>query len=67
MILPFANRLNAGIEDGSILPCDAKLAGFAIGGALNGIVTLVSARTAALSAETIAEEFALRLTDWTCG
>ena len=35
--LAFRKKIERGIEDGSILPCDAKLAAFVIGGALNGI------------------------------
>jgi len=60
--LAFRKQIERGIVDGSILPCDAKLAGFAIGGALNGIVHWYRA-DGALSTETIVDEFALRLTD----
>ena len=35
--LAFRKQIERGIEDGSIKPCNPKLAAFAIGGALNGI------------------------------
>ena len=60
--LAFRKQIERGIEDGSILPCDAKLAAFVIGGALNGIADWHRA-DGALSVETIADEFALRLTE----
>ena len=60
--LAFRKQIERGIEDGSILPCDAKLAAFVIGGALNGIADWHRA-DGELSVETIADEFALRLTE----
>ena len=60
--LAFRKQIERGIEDGSVLPCDPKLAAFAIGGPLNGIADWYRP-DGALSVETIADEFALRLTD----
>ena len=60
--LAFRKQIERGIEDGSVLPCDPKLVAFAIGGALNGIADWYRP-DGALSVETIADEFALRLTD----
>jgi AcrR family transcriptional regulator len=58
----FRKQIEQGIVDGSILPCDAKLAAFMIGGALNGIADWYHPE-GALLVETIANEFALRLTE----
>jgi AcrR family transcriptional regulator len=60
--LAFRTQIGRGIADGSLVQCDPKLAAFAIGGALNGIADWYRP-DGALSVETIAEEFALRLTD----
>jgi AcrR family transcriptional regulator len=60
--LAFRKKIERGIEDGSILPCDAKLAAFVIGGALNGIADWYRP-DGALSVATIANEFSLRLTE----
>lgn len=60
--LAFRNQIERGIEDGSVLPCDPKLAAFAIGGALNGIADWYRP-DGALTVETIADEFALQLTE----
>jgi len=59
--LAFRKQIENGIADGSIVPCDAKLAAFAIAGALNGIADWYRPG-GALSPEAIAEEFATRLT-----
>ncbi len=58
----FRGQLERGIADGSIAPCDAKLAAFAIAGALNGIADWYR-EDGALSADAIADEFARRLTE----
>ena len=58
----FRKQIKRGIEDGSIVACDAKLAAFAIAGALNGIADWHNPE-GVLSVETIADEFALRLTE----
>jgi AcrR family transcriptional regulator len=58
----FRKQIERGIEDGSILPCDVKLAAFAVAGALNGLADWYRP-DGALSAEAIADEFARRLTD----
>ena len=58
----FRQQIERGIEDGSIRACDAKLAAFAIAGALNGIADWRRA-DGALSVEAIADEFALLLTE----
>ena len=50
-----------GIEDGSIAPCDPKLAAFSIAGALNWICMWYEPE-GALSAEEIASQFARTLT-----
>ena len=60
--LAFRKQIERGIADGSVKPCDAKLAAFAIGGALNGIPGWYNAQ-GDLSADAIADEFALRLTE----
>ena len=60
--LAFRKQIERGIEDGSIVSCDAKLAAFMIGGALNGIADWYRP-DGALPVETIADEFALRLTE----
>jgi hypothetical protein len=59
--LAFRKQIKNGIADGSIVPCDAKLAAFAIAGALNGIADWYRPG-GALSPEAIADEFAARLT-----
>jgi AcrR family transcriptional regulator len=58
----FRAQIAAGIADGSIKACDPKLTTFLITGALNGIGTWYRSDHA-LSAETIAEEFVVRLTE----
>jgi AcrR family transcriptional regulator len=60
--MAFRTQIACGIRDGSIMPCDTKLAAFALTGALNGIGDWYK-RDGAFSVETIAEEFSLRLTD----
>src|SRR5262249_48742221 len=55
-------QISAGIADGSIKVCDPKLTTFLITGALNGIGAWYRP-DGALSAETIAEEFVVRLTE----
>jgi AcrR family transcriptional regulator len=52
--------VSAGIEDGSIVPCDIKLTTFAIAGSLNWIGHWYKSDGA--SADQIGEEFATRLT-----
>jgi AcrR family transcriptional regulator len=59
--LAFRQQIENGIVDGSIVPCDAKLAAFAIAGALNGIADWYQPG-GTLSPEAIADEFATRLT-----
>ena len=59
--LAFRKQIENGIADGSIVPCDAKLAAFAIADALNGIADWYQPG-GALSPEAIADEFATRLT-----
>jgi len=58
----FRRFISEGIADGSIKPCDPKLAAFAIAGSLNWIGHWYQ-RDGALSPEAIAEDFAARLTD----
>jgi AcrR family transcriptional regulator len=58
----FRRYITEGIVDGSIKPCDAKLSAFAIAGSLNWIGHWYQ-RGGALSAEAIASEFAIRLTE----
>lgn len=58
----FRNYIAEGIADGSIKPCDPKLSAFAIAGSLNWIGHWFQ-RGGALSAEAIANEFAVRLTE----
>jgi hypothetical protein len=58
----FREQISAGIADGSIKVCDPKLTTFLITGALNGIGAWYRP-DGALSAETIAEEFVVRLTE----
>lgn len=53
--------IQEGIEDGSIAPCDPKLAAFSIAGALNWICQWYEPE-GALSAEEIASQFARTLT-----
>lgn len=53
--------IQEGIEDGSIAPCDAKIAAFSIAGALNWICHWYEPE-GALSAEEIATQFARTLT-----
>jgi AcrR family transcriptional regulator len=53
--------IQEGIEDGSITPCDPKLAAFAIAGAVNWICMWYEP-AGALSAEEIASQFAQTLT-----
>lgn len=58
----FRKYIAEGIADGSIKPCDPKLSAFAIAGSLNWIGHWFQ-RGGALSAEAIANEFAVRLTE----
>jgi AcrR family transcriptional regulator len=58
----FRREIERGIEDGSIRPCDPRLAAFAVAGALNGIADWYRL-DGRLSAEAIADEFAVRLTE----
>ncbi len=58
----FRKYIAEGIADGSIKPCDPKLSAFAIAGSLNWIGHWYQ-RDGALSAEAIASEFAVRLTE----
>jgi AcrR family transcriptional regulator len=58
----FREQISAGIADGSIKACDPKLTTFLITGALNGIGAWYRP-DGTLSAETIAEEFVVRLTE----
>jgi AcrR family transcriptional regulator len=58
----FRKYIVEGIADGSIKPCDPKLSAFAIAGSLNWIGHWYQ-RGGALSAEAIANEFAVRLTE----
>lgn len=60
--LGFRKQIERGIADGSIRRCDAKLAAFAIAGALNGIADWYRPH-GELSVEVIADEFAPRLTE----
>jgi AcrR family transcriptional regulator len=60
--LTFRNYIAEGIADGSIIPCDAKLAAFAIAGSLNWIGHWFQ-RSGEMSAEEVANEFAVRLTE----
>jgi AcrR family transcriptional regulator len=60
--LTFRRYITEGIADGSIKPCDVKLSAFAIAGSLNWIGHWYQ-RDGALSAEAIAAEFAVRLTE----
>jgi AcrR family transcriptional regulator len=58
----FRKFIADGIADGSIGPCDPKLSAFAIAGSLNWIGHWFQ-RGGALSAEAIASDFAVRLTE----
>ncbi len=58
----FRRYIAEGIADGSIKPCDPKLSAFAIAGSLNWIGHWYQ-RGGAWSAEAIANEFAVRLTE----
>lgn len=58
----FRKYIAEGIADGSIKPCDPKLSAFAIAGSLNWIGHWYQ-RGGALSADAIASEFAVRLTE----
>lgn len=58
----FRKYIAEGIADGSIKPCDPKLSSFAIAGSLNWIGHWYQ-RGGALSAEAVASEFAVRLTE----
>jgi len=58
----FRKYVAEGIADGSIKPCDAKLAAFAIAGSLNWIGHWFQPG-GELSAEAVANEFAIRLTE----
>ncbi len=58
----FRSYISAGIADGSIKPCDVKLSAFAIAGSLNWIGHWYQ-RNGKLSAEAVATEFAIRLTE----
>lgn len=57
----FRDYIAAGVADGSIRRCDVKLTAFAIAGALNWIGHWYR-HDGALSAQAIADDFALRLT-----
>ena len=58
----FRSYIAEGIADGSIKPCDPKLSAFAIAGSLNWIGHWYQ-RGGEWSAKTIADEFAVRLTE----
>ncbi|MEP6840748.1 MAG: TetR/AcrR family transcriptional regulator, partial [Bradyrhizobium sp.] len=58
----FRKYIADGVADGSIKPCDPKLSAFAIAGSLNWIGHWFQ-RDGALSAETIAKDFAVQLTE----
>ena len=58
--------IQEGIEDGSIAPCDIKIAAFSIAGALNWICMWYEP-AGALSAEEIASQFARTLTKGLAG
>jgi hypothetical protein len=60
--LTFRRYIGEGIADNSIKPCDAKLAAFAIAGSLNWIGHWCQ-QDGALSADAIADEFSIRLTE----
>jgi Tetracyclin repressor-like, C-terminal domain len=60
--LTFRRYITEGIADRSIKPCDAKLAAFAIAGSLNWIGHWFQP-DGALSADAIADEFSVRLTE----
>ena len=60
--LAFRKAIESGIADGSIRPCDARLAAFAVAGALNGIADWYKPG-GRLDGGTIADEFAERLTE----
>jgi AcrR family transcriptional regulator len=58
--LALRRQIERGMEDGSIETCDAKLAAFAIAGALNGIADWYRPG-GRLSADDVADEYAERL------
>jgi AcrR family transcriptional regulator len=58
----FRKYITEGMADGSIRPCDVKLAAFAIAGSLNWI-SFWFQRDGALSGEEVATEFVIRLTE----
>jgi AcrR family transcriptional regulator len=58
----FRRYITEGISDGSIKPCNAKLSAFAIAGSLNWIGHWYQ-RDGTLSADAIADEFSIRLTE----
>lgn len=58
----FRSQIARGIADGSIRPCDPKLAAFVIAGALNGIGSWYRPE-GDLDVTTIAESFVAQLTD----
>jgi AcrR family transcriptional regulator len=58
----FRQYISAGIADGSIKPCDVKLSAFAIAGSLNWIGHWYR-RDGKLDADTVADEFAIQLTE----
>jgi AcrR family transcriptional regulator len=60
--LTFRRYIAEGVADGSIKPCDAKLSAFAIAGSLNWIGHWYKP-DGALSADAIADEFSVRLTE----
>jgi AcrR family transcriptional regulator len=60
--LTFRKYIAEGVADGSIMDCDPKLSAFAIAGALNWIGHWYQPN-GKQTAESIADEFALRLTD----
>ncbi|MHC2437289.1 TetR/AcrR family transcriptional regulator [Bradyrhizobium sp. USDA 4451] len=58
----FRDYIAAGVKDGSVKPCDPKLAAFAIAGSLNWIGHWFQPG-GELSGRAVAEEFAIRLTE----
>ncbi|MES5487047.1 TetR/AcrR family transcriptional regulator [Bradyrhizobium sp. INPA03-11B] len=58
----FRDYIAQGVEDGSVKPCDAKLAAFAIAGSLNWIGHWFQPG-GEMTGRAVAEEFAIRLTE----
>jgi AcrR family transcriptional regulator len=58
----FRDYIADGVEDGSVKPCDPKLAAFAIAGSLNWIGHWFQPG-GAMTGRAVAEEFAIRLTE----